>query len=145
MPFEVGETVGDYEIIDILKRSKTMVEYRVRNLAAGRCEVMRILPEELQADRERLERFYREIKIHASLEHPNILTFHDAFVLGTELVMTTELVEGVTLSDRLELGPLEWPEAASIAAQVLSALDLSGRDDPWYASTLDRLGVLRLR
>jgi serine/threonine-protein kinase len=122
MAFELGQTYGGYEFIDVVEMSKTSVMYRVRNVVAQRFELLKILPKTLQDDRERVERFLREIKVHARILHPNIVAFYNAVELEGQFVMTTELVEGVTLGQRLELAPLPWREAAGYLCQILSAL-----------------------
>src|SRR4029453_1466750 len=58
----------------------------------------------------------------AGMIHPNIISFYNAAELENRLVMTSELVEGVTLAERLELGPLRWMDAISYMGQVLEAL-----------------------
>lgn len=125
MSFQLGQIVGDYEFVDILRSSKTNVAYKVKNVLAQRFEILKIVPGDLHHDPERLERFQREIKIHARLDHPNILAFYNATVLQGNLVMTTAYVEGVSLEERLELGPLPWRQAVDIAMQLLSALGLA--------------------
>ncbi len=122
MRFEIGKTYGGYEFLDTLGSSKTVLAYRVRNLEEQRTELLRILPHTLGGDQERQERFLREIRVRGRLVHPNIVTFFHAGELEGQLVLTTELVEGPTLAERLELGPLSWPESIAILSQVLSAL-----------------------
>ncbi len=122
MTFEIGKTYNGYEILDVLKMSKTQVDYRVRNLQERRLEVLTVLPGNLQGDQERMERFLREMKVHARLNHPNIVGFYSAMELERQAVMTTELVEGVTLRERLEAGPLGCTEAVAYFRQVLAAL-----------------------
>jgi serine/threonine protein kinase len=122
MPIKPGQTVGDYEVIDLIESSKTGVTYKVRNVLAQRFEALRVLPKTLQDDQERVTRFLREAKVHARISHPNIVAFYHATHLGGQLVMTTELVEGTTLEQRLELGPLPLAEALSYASQLLGAL-----------------------
>jgi eukaryotic-like serine/threonine-protein kinase len=122
MSFEIGKTYSGYEFLDILKRSKTEIAYRVLNTPAQRIEVLRVLPRGIQDDQEQLERFLREIKVHAKLIHPNIVTFYNAMELERQVVMTTELAEGVTLAERLELGPLSPGEAVGFVSQALAAL-----------------------
>src|SRR5262249_10407115 len=75
-----------------------------------------------QNDQEQTERFLREMRVRAQLVHPNIVTLFSAFELEHQLVMTTELVDGITLAERLKDGPLAVPEAISLARQALSAI-----------------------
>src|SRR5262245_47788146 len=117
MSFQLGQIIGDYEFVDVLRSSKTNVAYKVKNVLAQRYETLKIVPGDLHHDPERLERFQREIKIHARLEHPNILAFYNASVLSGHLVMTTAYVEGSTLEERLELGALPWGQAVDYATQ----------------------------
>ncbi|MBI3684709.1 MAG: serine/threonine protein kinase [Acidobacteria bacterium] len=120
--FQVGTRVGDYEILDILYSSRKEVYYKVRNTVAQRIEAMKVLPESLQKDQEAQERFFREIKVHARLQHPNIVAFYNATQLNGIPVMTTELVDGITLADKLELGAIPLPQAISLLQPVLAAL-----------------------
>ena len=122
MSFQIGQRVGGYEFIDFISSSKDGVAFKVRNILAHRFEMLKVLPENLKDDHDRVSRFFREVKLHASLLHPNIVTFFNAMELERELVMTTELVEGTTLADRLARGPLPWKEAIGYVSQVLAAL-----------------------
>ena len=125
MSFQLGQIIGDYEFVDVLRSSKTNVAYKVKNVLAQRFETLKIVPGDLHHDPERLERFQREIKIHARLDHPNILTFYNASVLNGHLVMTTAFVEGTTLEERLELGALPWRQALQYASHVVGALAMA--------------------
>jgi serine/threonine-protein kinase len=69
-----------------------------------------------------MDRFLREIKVHARLAHPNIVTFHNAADIDGELVMTYEFFEAITLEKRLERGRMPVREAVSCMSQVLAAL-----------------------
>jgi eukaryotic-like serine/threonine-protein kinase len=120
MEFQVGETHSGYEFLDVLKRSKNGIEFRVKNTLAGRIEALRTMPEGARNDPQQSERFLREMRVHAGLVHPNIVTLFNAIELGNQLVITTELVEGPTVADKLSRGPLAWPDAVSIARQVLA-------------------------
>ena len=122
MAFECGQTISEYEFIDVVERSKTGIAYKVRNTEAQRFELLKVLPRTLQDDQDRVERFLREIKVHGRLVHPNIEAFYNATQLAGQMVMTTELVEGVTLAGRLDLGPLPIAEAVNLATQALAAL-----------------------
>ena len=122
MSFEIGGTYGNYEIIDVLCSSRDGVTYKVRNKLVNRFEAMKVLPGNAQNDLETVGRFMREVRVHAGMQHPNIVVFYNATELDGRLVMTSELAEGATLEARLELGPLPWKEAVGCMTQVLAAL-----------------------
>src|SRR5215471_15442767 len=122
MSFQIGRSYENYEIIDVLQSSRDGVTYKVRNKIVGRLEAMKVLPGYAQNDQEALERFQREIRVHAGMLHPNIISFYNAAELENRLVMTSELVEGATLAERLELGPLPWKDATTYMGHVLAAL-----------------------
>jgi serine/threonine-protein kinase len=124
--FQVGQRVGSYEFLDVLSSSHSEVAYKVRNHLTQRLEALKVLSADAGEDRENVERFIREIKVHAKLLHPNIVTFYNAAELDGQLVMTKELVEGITLADRLKImGSLSWIEAVSHISQILDALSLA--------------------
>jgi serine/threonine-protein kinase len=122
MPFQLGSIIDGYEFVDILDSSREEVTYRVRNLAEERFECLRVLSKPLQDDPEHLERFLRESRVHARLDHPNIVRFLHATVLNGEPVITTEYVEGVTLAARLEAGAMAVDQAIRYMLQILAAL-----------------------
>jgi serine/threonine-protein kinase len=122
MAFEIGQKVGPYEFIAVQENSRTGRAYKVRNTMADRFELLRILPGELQENREEQERFLREIKVHARLSHPNIVSFHTAAELDGQGVMISEFFEGAALEKRLEVGPMQEKEAIACMSRVLSAL-----------------------
>jgi serine/threonine protein kinase len=122
MAFEVGQIAGVYEFVGVEDNARTGRTYKVRNTIADRFELLRILPKELRKNHEEVERFHREIKVHARLSHPNIVAFYTATELDNQLVMTCEFFEGITLEKRLEAGHMPVKEAATCMAQVLAAL-----------------------
>ena len=122
MGFEVGKTVAGYEIVEVLGSSKLGVAYKVRNVFAQRFEILKILPKGGQDNEEQTARFLREIKVHARLVHPNIVTFYNAREIEGQLVMTTEYVPGITVAERLESGPIATKDAVKYASDALSAL-----------------------
>src|SRR5437588_1897142 len=123
MGFEIGKTVAGYEVVEVLGGSKIGMAYKVRNVFAQRFEILKILPKGLQDDEEQIARFLREIKVHARLVHPNIVTFYNAREIEGQLVMTTEFVPGITVAERLELGPIAWRDALAYASEALAALE----------------------
>ena len=122
MSFKVGDTVGDYEIVGVLGAGGMGQVYKVRNLLSDRLEAMKVLLPNMLESPDQAERFLREIRLQASLDHPNIAALHTALRQGDQLVMIMELVEGTTLQTLLEKRPLRLPEAIAYASQALSAL-----------------------
>ncbi|HKW99315.1 MAG TPA: serine/threonine-protein kinase [Bryobacteraceae bacterium] len=123
MTFEIGKTVAGYEIVEVLGSSQAGVAYKVRNVFAQRFEILKVLPKTVQDDEQQVARFLREIKVHARLVHPNIVTFYNAREIEGQLVMTTEFVPGVTVTERLQVGPIVWRDAVRYAGHALSALE----------------------
>jgi serine/threonine-protein kinase len=122
MNYEVGERVGDYEVVARIGAGGMGAVYKVRNLITDRIEAMKVLLPDLRQAADLAERFNREIKVHASLVHPNIAALHTAMRVENQLVMIMEYVEGVSLSVRLRQGPINCHESVSYICQVLSAL-----------------------
>src|ERR1700760_3942041 len=101
MAIEIGSVVGDYEVIDKLGAGGIGQVYRARHTISHRIEALKILlPVHLATPADN-ERFVREIRVLASLSHPNIAALHNAFRFEGELVMVMEFVEGITLRAKL--------------------------------------------
>ena len=96
--------------------------YKVRNTISDRIEAMKILLPDLAGREELADRFLREIKLLASLNHPNIARLRTAFTIDNQLVMIMEYVDGVSLASRLSAGPIAVPDAIDYIDQVLDAL-----------------------
>ena len=120
--FDVGRTVGGYEVLAVLGSSPTGVKYKVRNVLMHRLEVLKVLPGKSQEDQELVERFHREVAIRSRLSHPNIVSFYNAMPLGDRIVMTTEWIEGSTLEQLFQRGAIPLKEAVNYVCQALSAL-----------------------
>jgi eukaryotic-like serine/threonine-protein kinase len=127
MSEEANKRVGDYQILNELGSGGMGRVYRVRNVISDRIEAMKVLLPDLAGRQELATRFLREIKLMASLNHPNIAQLRTAFTADNQLVMIMEYVEGTTLADRLEHGPIPAPEALNYIAQVLNALSYAHR------------------
>ena len=122
MNFQIGDTVGDYRIVDFLGRGGMGRLFRVRNLISDRVDAMKVIAPDLRGSPELADRFLREIKVHASLEHPNIAALRTALRVGDQFAMVMELVEGMDLDEKLRQGPIEARAAVDLVEQVLSAL-----------------------
>jgi len=122
MSLEIGQTVGDYEIVDVLGQGGMGSVYKVRNTLSERLEAMKVLLPNLREVPELADRFLREIKVQAKLEHPNITTLRTAFRDGNQLLMVMELVDGVSLDFVVKAQRIAVNDVRDYARQVLGAL-----------------------
>ena len=97
--------------------------YRARDTRLQRDVAIKVLPEALAHDTERLARFEREARTLASLNHPNIAQIHGLEESDGTTALVMELVEGPTLADRISQGPIPVDEALPIAKQIAEALE----------------------
>jgi serine/threonine protein kinase len=125
MALQIGDTVGDYEIVGVLGKGGMGKVYRVRNLLSDRIEAMKVVLPDLSADPGLADRFLREIRVHASLEHPHIAALRTALRVDNQVLMVMELVEGCSLEERLRQGALDIESGIRYVGQILSALDLA--------------------
>lgn len=123
MDLQIGSTVGDYQVAGILGAGAMGKVYKVRNVISGRVEAMKVLISDPATEPDLADRVLREIKVQASLEHPNIASLNTAVRMENQLLILMEFVEGVTLEQKLKDGPLPVAEAVDYIMQVLSALD----------------------
>jgi len=114
--------IGDYEILSELGAGGMGRVYKVRNTISDRIEAMKILLPDLAGREELAARFLREIKLLASLNHPNIAQLRTAFTNDNQLVMIMEYVAGVSMSIHLSGGPIAVADAINYIDQVLNAL-----------------------
>src|SRR6516225_3573561 len=128
----VGRQIGSYQIISFLDAGGMGEVYRARDTKLGRDVALKVLPEVLARNAERMARFRREAQVLASLNHPNIATIHGLEESNGHWALVMELVEGPTLADRIrgsaDVGavrepPLELDEALRIAKQIAEGLE----------------------
>jgi serine/threonine-protein kinase len=122
MSFEAGATVDAYRIISTLGSGGMGKVFRVEHALTNRQEAMKVLAGARLRAGDEAQRFLREIRLQASLNHPNIAAVHHAFWLNDDLVMVMELVEGATLRSLLEVGRIPLKTALNFAGQALGAL-----------------------
>ncbi|MBZ5561569.1 MAG: protein kinase [Acidobacteriia bacterium] len=122
MAFQVGDKIGDYEVIGILGAGGMGRVYKVKNVFSERIDAMKVLLPNLADEPELANRFLREIKVLASLNHPNIAGLHTALNVQNQLLMIMEYVDGVTIEQKLKAGPLPLNEALEYTCEVLAAL-----------------------
>lgn len=122
MTLDVGQTVGDYQILGILGRGGMGAVYRVRNTLTDREDAMKVVLPGSAATGEIADRFLREIRIQASLQHPHIAAIRTAFRAGENVLMIMELIDGLSLDQKLREGPLPLGDTFRITDDILSAL-----------------------
>jgi serine/threonine-protein kinase len=120
--FTVGQKVGDYEVLSILGLGGMGKVYKVRNVISDRVEAMKVLLPDLMSHQSLADRFLREIRLLASLNHPNIASLRTALTYENQLVMVMEFVEGETLANRIARAPISTADAVNYSDQILSAL-----------------------
>jgi Tol biopolymer transport system component len=118
----IGQKLGSYEVTARLGEGGMGEVYRARDTRLDRDVAIKILPPALAADPVALARFEREAKAVAALSHPNILAIHDFGAEGTTVYAVMELLEGQTLRDRLDGGPVPVRKAIEIALQIAHGL-----------------------
>jgi serine/threonine-protein kinase len=123
MPISPGTRFGHYEVVDSLGAGGMGEVYRARDTKLGRSVAIKVLPDALAADADRIARFQREAKVLASLTHAGIAALYGMEEHDHQHVLVMELVEGETLAERLARGPLSVPAALGIAGQMAEALE----------------------
>src|SRR5262245_43183370 len=96
--------------------------YQATDTRLKRRVAIKVLPQSVAADTERVARFQREAEVIASLNHPNIAIIHGFETSDGVTGLVMELVEGPTLADRIAQGPISVEEVLSIAKQIAEAL-----------------------
>ncbi|HET6277554.1 MAG TPA: protein kinase, partial [Candidatus Polarisedimenticolia bacterium] len=106
MPLNPGDRVGSYVIGDRIGAGGMGEVYRAADAKLKREVAIKVLPDALAGDPERAARLEREAHLLASLSHPNIASIHGLEVSQGMQCLILELIEGDTLAERLERGPV---------------------------------------
>ena len=122
-----GKRLGPYEILSAIGAGGMGEVYRARDTRLERTVAVKILPDHLADRAELRERFEREARTVASLNHPHICTLHDiGHQDGTDFLVM-EYLEGETLAERLKKGPLPLDQVLQYAIEISDALDKAHR------------------
>jgi eukaryotic-like serine/threonine-protein kinase len=119
---EVGQTIGDYQIVAFLGRGGMGSVFKVRNVVSDRIEAMKVLLPDIDNNPEAARRFSQEIKLVATLDHPNIAALRTALRSGTHLMMVMEYIEGQSLEEKLRAEKISVSRAVRYMCEVLSGL-----------------------
>src|SRR5881296_3960356 len=123
MAITIGTHLGSVQITALLGKGGMGEVYRARDTKLKRDVAIKIMPEAFSRDPHRLNRFQREAEVLASLNHPNIAAIYDVAEAGGTRFLVLELVEGETLAERIQRGPIPMQEALRIATSICEALE----------------------
>jgi eukaryotic-like serine/threonine-protein kinase len=120
--FTTNENVGPYRIIALLGAGGMGEVFRAHDSKLKRDVALKMLPSAYELDPDRLARFRREAQALAALNHPHIAAIYGLQESNGRQALVLELVEGVTLADRIRKAPLSLIDALTIARQMSDAL-----------------------
>src|SRR5213595_1820296 len=124
MPLHAGSRLGPHEIVAALGAGGMGEVYRARDTRLGRDVAIKVLPEALTNSATARERFQREARAVAALQHPNICTIFDVGeTTGGQAFLVMELLQGETLQQRLTRGPFDLATLADTAIALTDALE----------------------
>jgi tRNA A-37 threonylcarbamoyl transferase component Bud32 len=149
-PAEIAPDFPQLEILELIGRGGMGVVYQARQKGLDRMVALKILPEECATDPTFAERFEREARVLARLDHPNIVRVHDAGKSGDRFWLLMEFVDGVNLRRLSSDEAVEPRESLALVTQICDALQYahdSGvvhRDIKPENILVDRRGVVKI-
>lgn len=121
-PSLVGEQFGSYKILSLLGAGGMGEVYRAHDPKLGRDVALKVLPRRFTQDLERRSRLLQEARAAASLNHPNICTVYDVGEVDGQVYLTMEIIQGQSLSARLDERPLSPDEVLRYGLQLAEAV-----------------------
>jgi eukaryotic-like serine/threonine-protein kinase len=122
MALAAGTKLGPYEIQSPVGSGGMGEVYRATQSSLGRQVAIKVLPPEFASDPDRLRRFEQEARSASALNHPNIIFIYDVVCEGANSYIAMEFVDGKTLRDLLEIGPIPIKKSLQIVAQIADGL-----------------------
>lgn len=118
---------GRYEILEVVGSGGMAIVYKAKCKLLGRYVAVKMLREELQNDKEFVERFKAEARSAASLNHPNVVSVFDVGTDGDREYFVMEYIEGITLKEIIDSKTLTWKTACSYGVQIAGAIEHAHR------------------
>ena len=123
MTLATGAKLGPYEIVSVLGAGGMGVVYRARDTRLGREVAIKVLPQHLSTDANLKARFEREAKAISALSHPHICHLYDVGSQDGTDYLVMEMLEGESLAERLQRGPLPLKQALQYGVEIAAALE----------------------
>jgi serine/threonine protein kinase len=122
LPLHPGVCLGPYEIVSALGAGGMGEVYRARDSRLRRDVAVKVLPAAFSADADRLHRFEQEAHAAAAMNHPNILAVYDVGTDAGVPFIVSEVLEGETLRQRMNNGPIPARKLLDFALQIAHGL-----------------------
>jgi tRNA A-37 threonylcarbamoyl transferase component Bud32 len=120
----IGDEFAGYRLVSLIGHGGMSIVYRAEHIGLERTVALKLLSPQVSEDEDFRERFQRESKVAAALEHPNIIPIYEAGEENGVLYIAMRYVEGADLKSRLKQGgPLEEHQVVVLISQVAAALD----------------------
>ena len=121
----VAAAFPQLEILELIGHGGMGVVYKARQPRLDRCVALKLLPQALAADAAFAERFNREARLLARLNHPNIVTVHDFGQSGGFFYLLMEFVDGVNLRQAMQAGRFTPQQATLLVPKICEALQFA--------------------
>lgn len=118
---------GRYEILEVVGSGGMAIVYKAKDKLLDRCVAVKMLRDELQDDKDFVERFKAEARSAASLNHPNVVSVFDVGTDGDREYFVMEYIEGITLKEIIDTKQLGWKTACSYGVQIAGAIEHAHR------------------
>jgi serine/threonine protein kinase len=123
-PLEQGDRLGDYEIVAVAGFGGMGIVYKARQQSLDRVVALKVIRDEIASEPEYRQRFMREARLAASVDHPHVVTVYDVGSEDERLYLAMQWIDGVDLKKQLqESGRLSPKRAVAIGTQLAGALD----------------------
>ena len=118
----IGKTISHYKILEKLGEGGMGVVYKAEDTKLKRTVALKFLPSELTHDKDAKNRFVHESRAAAALNHPNICTIHEVDESEAQSFIAMECIEGQSIREKTETGPLKLEDSIDIAIQIAEGL-----------------------